>query len=119
MPRPPLFVSREAFQDAMRLLIANFDPNYPVEKLDDLEALYRRVFTDTGPLGDAPEDALLARAVNGLLDHRTDRGMPRVAELREVVDDVLSTARLDRQGREIIAQRIAAEEETRRRRDGR
>lgn len=114
-----LSVSRGAFDRAFEDLLANFDPYYPAEKLDDLMALYRRVFTDSAHRDGPTQDALLERAVSWIIDHRVERGMPRVAELRTIVDELLDADRMDRQGRAMIEKRLAAEAQIRRIREQR
>lgn len=86
MPPAPLYVTTDAFRRTMRLLIANFEPTLDDARADTMEALYRRSFTDRNPLRYDVQDDVLERAIAKLITHRQDRGMPRVAEVAEVVD---------------------------------
>jgi hypothetical protein len=119
MPYPALFVTTAAFDRAIDSLVANFDPYYPAERLGDLEALCRRVFTTSGPLGDAPRDDLLEAAIGKLIDHRTERGMPRVAEIRQVLDAEREADAMYRSTKRILADLREAEGKADERRNGR
>lgn len=97
----PLPVTPGAYNRALERLVFNFDPHLQSDKLAVLELEYRRVFYPEDPAADlvgGHQDALLERVIDRIIDTRTERGMPRVAELREILDPLYEGERLYRDG---------------------
>ena len=83
--KPLLTVSKDAYKAAMDKVRWNFDPHLDDAIADHIVNENYRVVFKVIDAPEGPDDALLGVAVEALVAYRTDRGMPRVAEVRGVV----------------------------------
>lgn len=79
-----LSVTRPAFDDAFGLLVANFGTQNDAVTLKAVKQLYLKVF-QVWEIPAQCDDHILREAVEGLITRRTERGMPRLAEIIEAV----------------------------------
>jgi hypothetical protein len=100
---PTIVVSPGAYNLALERLVANFEPNLDSQRLALLEREYQRVFkpVEYDPVGGL-KDYLLEQTVDRLIDRRPERGMPRVAEIRAVLDPLVDAEWSLRRGREVV-----------------
>lgn len=97
MSRNQLPVTQQAFHNHFERLVANFDPHLDDAILQAIEREYRRLFALV-PGGTVARDDLLEQVATGLIEHRRERGMPRLAEVTDALDRVLQGETLIRLG---------------------
>jgi len=96
--RVSLPVSKKAFDDCFGMLVANFGAQDTADTLRVLKRLYSGLFSISPDhhAGDDfyANDQLLAKAVDGLIRNRNERGMPRVAEVGAAIEAERATTAL-------------------------
>jgi hypothetical protein len=119
--QPVFAVTHPVYETEMRRVTNNFDPHLDGEILDGiLNDNYATVFwVLTGNTPDEPpaEDDLFREVVNDMIQTRTERGMPRVAEWRALAVEFRDQIEASRRGQSVRSyyEQLEAEAEERRR----